>query len=71
MVKDLALSLQCGGSITGLGVSVYRGCSKKKNKKNEVGNSCHGSVVANLASIHEDTDMASLSGLKMWHCHEL
>ena len=35
--------------------------------------SCHGSEVMNLTSIHEDEvpSLASLSGLRSRHCHEL
>ena len=33
----------------------------------------HGSAEMNLTSIHEDegSSLASFSGLRIWHCHEL
>ena len=51
-------------------------CSYETNacpKKKVTGSSCHSSVETNLTSIHEDggSTLASLSGLKIWHCHEL
>jgi len=41
--------------------------------KSHQGSSGCGSVVMNLASIHEYVvqSLASFSGLRIWHCHEL
>ena len=51
---------------------MYYGCSPKKIK-NKSRSSCCGSEEINLTSIHENAvwSLASFSGLKIWHCHEL
>ena len=39
--------------------------------KSQAGSSRHGSAETNLTSIHEVQSVVSLSGLRIWHCHEL
>ena len=63
------------------GTSICCGYSpKKQNNNSNNNNNCHsstssscGSVEMNPTNIHEDTSLilASLSGLRIWHCHEL